>query len=84
VDQNFVRSGIYLSGKYKWHAYFEYLCPNCKRKGSYRVDPKSDGGLPGDFFRQFGNALDEYYERQTPSVDNDKIKDLLDDIPPEG
>ena len=84
VDQNFVRSGIHLSGKYKWNAYFEYTCPSCKHKGSYRIDPAKDGGSPGDFFRQFGDALDEYYERQAPSVNNDKIKDLLDDIGSEG
>jgi hypothetical protein len=82
VDQNFVRSGIHLSGKYRWKAFFDYVCPNCKHKGSYRIDPKGDGGLPGDFFRQFGDALDEYHERQSTSKKNDNLRDLLDDTKP--
>ena len=85
IDQNFLRCGMILSGKNQWEVFFDYKCPSCKYKGSYIIDPATDGTLPGEFFRQFGNSIDEYYERQKPQIDNDQLKDLLDDIqPPEG
>ena len=82
VDQNFVRCGMNLSGKQKWNVFFDYVCPKCRHKGSYLIDPKKEEGLPGDFFRQFGNAMDEYHERQSSSIDGNKLNDLLDDLQP--
>lgn len=80
MDHNFVRCGINLSGVHKWHAFFEYICPRCKENGSYVVNPSDDKTPVGDFFRQFGNSIDEFYERQQSRIADNTIKDLLDDI----
>lgn len=66
IDSAFTRSGIYLEGEFKWQAFFEYLCPYCSYNGSYRIKPNYDSDdLPGDMFRQFGDAIDEYFRRNS-------------------
>lgn len=77
LDKDFLRCGILLSGDSKYQPFFIYLCPHCKHKGSYRIKRK-DKDLPGDMFRQFGNALDAMYFRDS-KIDTPSIDDFLID-----
>lgn len=77
IDSNFVKFGTYLkAGKFQYYVFFEYQCPHCQYEGAWVISPKK-GDLPGDTFRQFGNALDAKYfqEAEQPSEDF-RLEDL--------
>lgn len=60
IDSNFERCGIHLQGEHKWQVFFEYKCPHCGYSGQYLFESgKSD--VPGNLFRQFGDAVDNSY-----------------------
>lgn len=60
IDRNFVQCGIKLQGEHRWKVFFEYQCPHCGYNGMYVFD-RAENDLPGDMFRQFGDAIDSSY-----------------------